>query len=83
MMEEFYLRDSWRMLNQDSKEYSWFKGLGSEGKASRIDFALISRGLDQQLELIQYISSVKTDHRAVYMVINFNEFERGSGYWKF
>ena len=82
LMEEFYLKDIWRVQYPEKREYSWFKGSGRTRKASRIDFVLLSSGLDQQVEMIQYLSSIKTDHRAVYMVVAFNQVERGSGYWK-
>ena len=45
--------------------------------------ALVSAGLDHNIEIVLYISSIMTDHRAIYMVINTTLFERGSGYWKF
>ena len=30
-----------------------------------------------------YLSSIFTDHRALYIVIELNPFERGKGFWKF
>ena len=68
------------MSTQDNTP--WIKK-GNLQKASRIDYALTSGGLDQRVETIQYISSVQTDHRAIYMVVNLSPFERGRGYWKF
>ena len=32
--------------------------------------------------MIQYLSSIKSDHRGLYMVVSLEEFERGVGYWK-
>ena len=91
IMDEFYLKDLWRERNEDKKEYSWHKKIdtGSHNepqnmrKASRIDMALITGGLDQQVKEIMYLSSLMTDHRAIYMVIQVSRFERGTGYWKF
>ena len=82
MMSEYCLKDVWRIRNQDAREYSWRKG-GNLQKASRIDLALVSAGLDQKVEYIQYLACIKTDHRAVYMVVNLEYGERGVGYWKF
>ena len=82
LMEQYYLKDVWRIQNQDKREYSWFKK-GEITKASRIDYALVSAGLDQKIETVMYISSLKTDHRAVYMVVNLHQSERGKGFWKF
>ena len=82
LMEEFCLKEIWRIRNGEDKEYSWFKR-GNIQKASRIDFMLVSAGLDQKVEYITYISSIKTDHRAIYCVIKIYQYERGVGYWKF
>ena len=81
IIEEFLLKDVWRIRNEGRREFSWRKS-GDLQKASRIDFALISAGLDQKVKHVQYLSSIKTDHRALYMVIDTQLFERGTGYWK-
>ena len=81
MAEQYCLLDIWRIHNGDSREYSWHKR-GNIHKASRIDFVLVSGGIDQEIELVQYLSSIKTDHRAIYMVIKSIASERGTGYWK-
>ena len=82
MMNEFYLSDVWRIQNGDKREYSWMKK-GNINKASRIDFILVSAGLDQSIKNPMYVSSIKTDHRAIYCVVELNNQERGVGYWKF
>ena len=81
LMDQYFLRDIWRIQNPDKMEYSWFK-IGKEIKASRIDMALISGGLDQNIKMIQYLSSIKTDHRGICMVVDFTKAERGRGFWK-
>ena len=83
IIDEFCLEDTWRVRNGDKREYSWIKKHAFPHKASRIDFALISKGLDQKVEMIQYTSSVFTDHRALYAMLELDPFERGKGYWKF
>ena len=82
IMDQYYLQDTWRIQNEEKREFSWIKRGSFPIKASRIDFALISAGLSHLIEMIQYISSIKTDHRAVYLVIKFNSFQRGAGFWK-
>ena len=83
-MDEFMLKDTWRDRNPDSREYSWSKRVGIDNrKASRIDLALISGGLDQKTMMITYLSSIMTDHRAIYIVIDFTSCERGKGFLKF
>ena len=82
MMEEFSLSDVWRIQHGDKREFSWRKKKSRPLKASRIDFSLVSAGIDQKVELTQYLTSVFTDHRAFYMCIITQPFERGTGYWK-
>ena len=83
IMEEFSMKDVWRMQNIERREYSWWKGGDiTSFKASRIDLALCTAGIDQQVKAIQYLTSVQTDHRAIYMVIDLATWERGRGYWK-
>ena len=83
LMEEYSLDDIWRTRNPEKKEFSWWKKGSYPMKTSRIDFALVAKGLDQYIELVQYLSSLFTDHRAVYMVVELLPFQRGTGYWKF
>ena len=82
MMDQYQLRDIWRVQNEEKREFSWMKKSQYPIKASRIDFALVSGGLDQSIEMSMYVSSVFTDHRAFYMVVNMRKCERGVGYWK-
>ena len=76
IMEEFYLKDVWRSQYPQEKEFSWLK-IGREVKASRIDFALVSAGLDQYVLNPMYKSGIFTDHRAFYMAVDLAQFERG------
>ena len=84
IMSEFCLKETWRERNPDKREFSWKKSvMGGDGtKASRIDYALISAGLDQKVENILYVNATHTDHRAMFVVIDINYIERGTGYWK-
>ena len=84
LMDEFSLRETWRERNEQKREYSWIKKIvtGEERKASRIDFTLVSAGLDQKIKEILYLSSIMTDHRAIYAVVEMLDDDRGSGYWK-
>ena len=77
MNDEFSLLDTWRVQNGERREFSWKKKGAYPVKASRIDFALISAGLDQMVKNIMYVSSIKTDHRAIYIVIDTLQSERG------
>ena len=82
IMEEYQLKDVWRERNPDQREYSWIKRNVKLEKASRIDYALVSAGIDQHIENIMYFSSIKSDHRALFLAIELVNTERGKGYWK-
>ena len=82
IMDEYSLKDIWRIRNEEKREFSWIKKNTYPTKASRIDLALISGGLDQYVEMVMYVSSVFTDHRALYLVVETSRNERGTGYWK-
>ena len=52
-------------------------------KASRIDLAFVSGGIDQKTKNVTYIPGVMTDHRALYLCLDLSLNERGAGFWKF
>ena len=81
IMDEYSLKDVWRIQNPEKREYSWFK-IQNPVKASRIDFALVSAGLDQRIKAVEYIPGIKTDHRALYILLQTSPNDRGRGYWK-
>ena len=81
IMEEFCMVDLWRIRNEDKKEYSWTRKTGrSHRQASRIDFVVVSAGLDQNVKMVEYLASIKTDHRALYVVVDTCPYERGAGF---
>ena len=82
LCEEYCMKDIWRIHYGDKREYSWIKS-GNLNKASRIDYALVSGGLDHKVKMTQYLAGIMTDHRAFYMVVDLALNERGRGYWKF
>ena len=82
IMDEFQLVDVWRQRYEEKREYSWIKSGTYPIKASRIDLALTSGGIDHYTQMIQYLSSIYTDHRALYMVLEVSNNQRGTGYWK-
>ena len=84
MMEEYCLNDVWRSRNEGELRFSWQRNVGSKNyQASRIDFALISRGLDTRIGLVSYLQGILTDHCALYLCVESqHKNDRGSGYWK-
>ena len=81
IMDQFCMTDVWRNRNEETREYSWRK-MGQINKASRIDYALVSAGLDQKIPEVCYIPGIQTDHRAIYMVVEVSNYDRGRGFWK-
>ena len=61
-MQEFSLCEIWRLRYPEKREFSWFKS-GNIQKASRIDFALVSMGLDQHVVQTMYLPRILSDYR--------------------
>ena len=78
---ECNLTDVWRDRNISVKRYSYFHS--KPKMASQIDYALISRGLDNQIDSAMYIPAPFTDHSGYFLSVNFSNHDRGRGYWKF
>ena len=79
MCEEYMLSDVWRTRNEHTRRYSWSRGGRT---ASRIDYALVSKGIEQEIENTCYLQSILTDHSAFYLSIQDRSSSRGAGYWK-
>ena len=80
IMETYYLTDVWRDRNPSTLKYSWTKQKPFKG--SRIDFTLVSRGLDQRVKYCTYLQGILTDHCAIYLSAQMSRNSRGTGYWK-
>ena len=73
----------WRSRNPDKLEFSWSKiNASGEGKYSRIDYAVISAGIDTIVENATYVPATMTDHCAYFIAIQDSINKRGTGYWK-
>ena len=85
LMEEHDLADIWRVRNPEKRVYSYMRRKhNSPGfTGSRIDYALVSMGLLQVVDDIQYTHGFKTDHSLLSMCLSFEHNKRGKGYWKF
>ena len=81
LCDEFSLSDTWRVRNENTLRYSWSRRK-PHFQASRIDYALISIGLESSVQNICYLQSIMTDHSAMYISIKFDKHDRGPGYWK-
>ena len=79
LMSEYELFDPWRTYNPNCMRFSWRKR-NPRLQASRLDFALVSKGLD--IENTLYIPAIKTDHDAFFLTVSTEKESRGPGYWK-
>ena len=82
IMDDLLLCDVWRIHNPDKKQYSWMKLEKKRTLASRIDYALVSQNIIQNIENVTYIPGIKTDHSAVFVALDLIGYDRGKGYWK-
>ena len=80
LMTDFNLEDVWRNRNEHTTRFSWRRMDGAQ--ASRIDFALMSKSIENKCENITYMQAILTDHSALFMSINDRQHERGPGFWK-
>ena len=81
VMEDLYLTDVWRDRNPEKLRFSWSKR-NPRLQASRLDYAIVSRGIDVMTDNCTYLQSILTDHSAFYLSISTNRNKRGPGYWK-
>ena len=88
VMSDMLLQEVWRTQHPEEKRYSWYRTVkrtpNSEHKvqASRIDFAIISEGLADQVYDTFYINGLMTDHSAFVVTVQVNSTPRGPGFWK-
>ena len=78
LMSQHYLEDIWRRRYPDKSQYSWNRG----DKSSRIDYWLVSKSLDNQIDSIDYIPCVFSDHSLVTFKLRISTIKKGPGYWK-
>ena len=80
-MPIYNLVDIWRNLHPDEKKYTWRKF--NQNKQSRLDFFLISSSLLPFVKKAEIIPGFCSDHSSITLEIDFSQFKRGKGFWKF
>jgi exonuclease III len=78
IINNFDLEDVWRRRFPEKNMFSWNRGT----KASRIDYWLISRSLNNQVDNIDYKIFPFSDHGLVEMTLRVTETKHGKGLWK-
>ena len=80
-MQIFNLVDIWRDLHPDEKKFTWRKF--NQNKQSRLDFFLVSSSLLPYVKKAEIIPGFLSDHSSITLEIDFSQFTRGKGFWKF
>ncbi len=82
MKEDLDLCDPWRVLNPDTKRYTWRKN--NPIKQARLDYFLISSELLNLIGVADIMPGYRTDHSIVTIGLNKgSNIIRGRGSWKF
>jgi len=76
------LTDIWRIRNPASRRYTWRQK--NPLIQRRLDFWLVSDGLQEDIESVDIIASIKSDHSAITLrIISIDQHKRGPSFWKF
>ena len=81
-LEDLDYIDSYRLINDDKKGYTWRK-LNPEKKQARLDYFLINFDVFVHLDDCQIVPGYRSDHSGILLKLDFFEQARGKGYWKF
>ena len=74
--------DIWRIRNPTDTRFTWLQK--SPLIQRRLDYWLISNDLQEDVESVEIITAIKSDHSAITLSINgLDENERGPSFWKF
>ena len=82
-MEYFSLIDVWRELNPTLRTYSWTGKSTKPAKLARLDFFLVSNSLLPFIKNAKIEPGILSDHSVSSIEIDFSNFQRGRGFWKF
>ena len=80
-IENYDLVDAWRILNPNSRQYTWH----SSSKPvifSRLDYFLVSNSFLNQISKCTIQPGYMSDHSLTCFALNLNKTERGKGYFK-
>ena len=78
IIRDFHLEDVYKRRYPLSNTFSFRRG----NKASRLDYWLISKTLDNTVDEIKYEPCLFSDHYLVTIKINTSDVEHGEGVWK-
>ena len=81
IMEDMKLVDYFRILNPDSKCFTWRRK--TPIRQARLDYFLTSENLGNIIDTIKVKPGYRSDHSTLILELKFNKFEKGKGLWKF
>lgn len=82
LCSSFDLIDIWRVRNPDVKRFTWRQK--NPVVQRRLDFWLITSSIQEEVENVDIIPAIRTDHSAISMHIHgIEETGRGLSFWKF
>ena len=82
MMSDNDLCDIFRIRNPETRRYTWRRK--TPFKKRRLDFFLVSDSIQENVQLVDIIPSVGSDHSAIKIILySLGENSRGGSYWKF
>ena len=83
LCSSFDLIDIWRIRNPDVKHFTCWRQKNPIVQR-RLDFWLITSSIQEEVENVDIIPAIRTDHSAISMHINgIEEIRRGPSFWKF
>lgn len=82
LLEEDNFIDVWRVMNENTRKYTWCS-LNPSKKQARLDYFLVSEYLFQYVMDSDIVSGYRSDHSGIVLKLKLQDYERGKGYWKF
>ena len=74
------LVDTWRLLHEDRKEFTWSRP--RPFTARRLDFIFIHESLSSNVTLANINFNAFSDHKTITCSFKTDKFQRGKSYWK-
>jgi len=81
IIDEKGLVDIYREFHEHTQRYTWRKN--NPLKQARLDFFLISENLLNSINKADIEPSYRSDHSQISLSINFTNFKKGKGLWRF
>ena len=80
-IEEEKFIDIWRIMNEESKTYTW-RRLNPIKKQAKLDFYLINDTISTFVMNTAIIHGYRTCNSEIVLKLKFQDMERGKSYWK-